>query len=29
MDEGPTEVNRLDNQTLVRYFEAEWAPYQN
>jgi spermidine synthase len=29
MDEVPTEVNRLDNQTLVRYFEAEWAPYQN
>jgi spermidine synthase len=29
MDEVPTEINRLDNQALVRYFEAEWAPYQN
>ncbi len=23
----PTEVNRLNNQALVRYFEAEWARY--
>ncbi len=23
----PTEVNRLNNQALVRYFEAEWAHY--
>ena len=28
-DMGPveTEVNRLNNQVLVRYFEEEWAPY--
>ncbi|MFN0124151.1 MAG: polyamine aminopropyltransferase, partial [Blastocatellia bacterium] len=24
----PVEVNRLDNQTLVRYYEAEWKKYQ-
>ena len=24
---SPTEVNRLNNQALVRYFEAEWARY--
>ncbi|HEY3897050.1 MAG TPA: polyamine aminopropyltransferase [Chthoniobacter sp.] len=23
----PTEINRLNNQALVRYFEAEWARY--
>ena len=23
----PTEVNRLNNQALVRYFEQEWARY--
>jgi spermidine synthase len=23
----PTEVNRLNNQSLVRYFEAEWSHY--
>jgi spermidine synthase len=23
----PTEINRLDNQALVRYFENEWAEY--
>jgi spermidine synthase len=23
----PTEVNRLDNQVLVRYFESEWGQY--
>jgi spermidine synthase len=27
MDRVPTEVNRLDNQVLVRYFEAEWGRY--
>jgi spermidine synthase len=27
MDSVPTEVNRLDNQVLVRYFETEWAHY--
>ena len=24
----PVEINRLDNQTLVRYYEAEWKRYQ-
>jgi hypothetical protein len=23
----PTDVNRLDNQVLVRYFDAEWGRY--
>ena len=23
----PTQVNRLDNQVLVRYFESEWGQY--
>jgi len=27
MQRVPTEVNRLDNQVLVRYFEAEWGRY--
>ena len=27
MDSVPTEVNRLDNQVLVRYFESEWGRY--
>ena len=27
MDRVPTEVNRLDSQALVRYFDAEWAEY--
>ncbi len=27
MDRVETEVNRLNNQALVRYFEAEWAHY--
>jgi spermidine synthase len=27
MDETPTDINRLDNQVLVRYFETEWAHY--
>ena len=25
----PTEVNRLNNQALVRYFETEWARYSH
>jgi hypothetical protein len=25
MDRVATEVNRLNNQALVRYFEQEWA----
>jgi spermidine synthase len=27
MQRVPTEVNRLDNQVLVRYFEKEWGSY--
>ena len=27
MDRVPTEINRLDNQVLVRYFESEWGRY--
>jgi spermidine synthase len=27
MSRVPTEVNRLDNQVLVRYFESEWGRY--
>jgi spermidine synthase len=27
MAEVPTEVNQLNNQALVRYFEEEWGPY--
>jgi len=27
MDRVPTEVNRLNNQALVRYFEEEWGRY--
>lgn len=27
MDEVQTDVNRLNNQVLVNYFEDEWAPY--
>jgi spermidine synthase len=27
MQRVPTEVNRLDNQVLVRYYEAEWGRY--
>jgi spermidine synthase len=27
MQSVPTDVNRLDNQVLVRYFEAEWGRY--
>jgi spermidine synthase len=28
MDRVPTDINRLDNQVLVRYFESEWGRYQ-
>jgi spermidine synthase len=24
----PVEINRLDNQVLVRYYEAEWKKYE-
>jgi spermidine synthase len=24
----PVEINRLDNQVLVRYYEAEWKHYE-
>jgi spermidine synthase len=27
MQETPTDINRLDNQVLVRYFESEWSRY--
>ncbi|RPD45297.1 polyamine aminopropyltransferase [Hymenobacter sediminis] len=27
MSEIPTEVNQLNNQALVRYFEDDWGPY--
>ena len=27
MDRVPTDINRLDNQVLVRYFESEWGHY--
>jgi spermidine synthase len=27
MQRVPTEINRLDNQVLVRYFEKEWGYY--
>lgn len=29
MDEVPTEVNALNNQVLVQYFEKEWATHAN
>lgn len=29
MAELPTEINRLNNQVLVNYFEHEWAPYSH
>lgn len=29
MSELPTEVNKLNNQVLVSYFEDEWAPYNH
>jgi len=28
MERVPTDINRLDNQVLVRYFESEWGRYQ-
>jgi spermidine synthase len=28
MEAVPVEVNRLDNQTLVRYYEAEWRRWE-
>jgi spermidine synthase len=28
MREVPTDVNQLNNQALVRYFEEEWGPYE-
>ncbi len=27
MDRVPTDINRLDSQALVRYFDAEWGAY--
>jgi spermidine synthase len=24
----PVEINRLDNQSLVRYYESEWRRYE-
>ncbi|MEY2496774.1 MAG: spermidine synthase, partial [Verrucomicrobiota bacterium] len=27
MGRVPVQVNRLNNQALVRYFDAEWARY--
>jgi spermidine synthase len=27
MSEVPTEINQLNNQALVRYFEEDWGPY--
>jgi len=27
MSEVPTDINKLNNQVLVNYFEDEWAPY--
>ncbi|WP_232341574.1 polyamine aminopropyltransferase [Hymenobacter ginkgonis] len=27
MSEVPTDINQLNNQALVRYFEEEWGPY--
>jgi len=27
MDRVPTDINRLDSQVLVRYFDTEWAEY--
>lgn len=29
MAELPTDVNKLNNQVLVHYFEEEWAPYMH
>jgi spermidine synthase len=27
--DGEIEINRLDNQALVRYYEAEWRRFEN
>ena len=27
MQAEPVEINRLDNQVLVRYYEEEWRKY--
>jgi hypothetical protein len=27
MQRVPTDINRLDNQILVRYFDNEWGRY--
>jgi len=29
MAEVPTDINKLNNQVLVNYFEEEWAPYEH
>ncbi len=29
MSEVPTEINKLNNQVLISYFEDEWAPYMH
>ncbi|SNR83034.1 polyamine aminopropyltransferase [Hymenobacter mucosus] len=29
MTEIPTEINQLNNQALVRYFEEDWGPYSH
>ncbi|WP_375436594.1 polyamine aminopropyltransferase [uncultured Hymenobacter sp.] len=29
MAEVPTEINQLNNQALVRYFEEDWGPYSH
>ena len=28
MDRVPTDINRLDNQVLVRYHESEWRRFE-
>ena len=28
MPDGEIEVNRLDNQALVRYYETEWRRFE-
>ena len=28
MSEVPTEINQLDSQMLVRYYESEWRRWQ-
>ena len=29
LPDGEIEINRLDNQALVRYYEAEWRRFEN